>query len=100
VVARTAAFLLLNDSKSSFRIDGDSPATTPQHDGGRPSLKPGWSISTTERLWEKFSSERPGVESASRIVIGDDRFVRLACVWRADSSVSTIGQRVSPFRIT
>jgi hypothetical protein len=34
VVARTAAFLLLNDSKSSFRIDGDSPATTPQHDGG------------------------------------------------------------------
>ncbi len=66
IVARTAAFLLLNDSRSSFRIEGEQPS----HDRA---ARWGQAISTAGHI--PLSTVE--LERLQRIVIGDDRFVAL-----------------------
>lgn len=66
VVARTAAFLLLNDSKSSFRIEGEQPSYDRAARWGQTIARAGMielNVAELKRL--------------QGIVIGDDRFVRL-----------------------
>lgn len=66
LVARAAAFLLLNDSKSSFAIEGERPSGTRAVRWGQAIAEAGHtrlSLSEFDRL--------------QRIVIGDARFVRL-----------------------
>ncbi|HEX9965611.1 MAG TPA: Fic family protein [Allosphingosinicella sp.] len=66
LVARAAAFLLLNDSKSSFAIEGEKPSGTRTARWGQAIAQAGTrhlSLGELDRL--------------QRIVIGDDRFVRL-----------------------
>lgn len=66
LVARTAAFLLLNDSKSSFAIEGEKPSGTRAARWGQAIAEAGsrpLSLAEFDRL--------------QRIVIGDQRFVRL-----------------------
>jgi hypothetical protein len=66
LIARAAAFLLLNDSKSSFAIEGERPSGTRAVRWGQAIAEAGntqLSLSEFDRL--------------QRIVIGDARFVRL-----------------------
>src|SRR3546814_6990969 len=66
LVARAAAFLLLNDSKSSFAIEGEKPSGTRAARWGQAIAEAGsrpLSLAEFDRL--------------QRIVIGDQRFVRL-----------------------
>lgn len=66
VVARTAAFLLLSDSRSSFRIEGEQPSYDRAARWGQTIAEAGaipLGIDELERL--------------QRVVIGDDRFVQL-----------------------
>jgi len=66
LMARAAAFLLLNDSKSSFAIEGERPTSARAARWGQAIAQAGTrplSIAELERL--------------QRIVIGDARFVRL-----------------------
>lgn len=66
VMARTAAFLLLKDSKSSYAIEGERP---PQDRIQR------WGKAIGEAGKQALS--RDEFERLQRIVIGDDRFVKL-----------------------
>ena len=66
LLARAAAFLLLNDSKSSFAIEGERPSGTRAARWGQAIAQAGTrplSLAEFDRL--------------QRIVIGDERFVRL-----------------------
>lgn len=66
LVARAAAFLLLNDSRSSFAIEGERPSSARAARWGQAIAQAGsrpLSVAELERL--------------QRIVIGDARFVRL-----------------------
>jgi hypothetical protein len=66
LVARAAAFLLLNDSKSSFAIEGERPSSARTARWGQAIAQAGGrSLSLAE------------FERLQRIVIGDARFVRL-----------------------
>ena len=66
IVARTAAFLLLSDSRSSFKIEGEQPSHDRAARWGQTISKAGLiPLSTVE------------LERLQRIVIGDDRFVSL-----------------------
>jgi hypothetical protein len=66
VLARAAAFLLLNDSRASFRIEGETPSRDRTMRWGRAIARAG-----TTRL------SREELEELQRIVIGDSRFVAL-----------------------
>ncbi|KZL17926.1 Fic/DOC family protein [Pseudovibrio axinellae] len=66
LLARTAAFLLLKDSKSSFEIEGERPAHDRIQRWGRAIAESG----KTPLSIEEFLR-------LQRIVIGDDRFVQL-----------------------
>lgn len=66
LLARTAAFLLLNDSRSSFQIEGEDP---PQDRIQR------WSQAIREA--GRRPVDRAELERLQRIVIGDARFVHL-----------------------
>lgn len=66
LLARTAAFLLLKDSRSSFRIEGEDP---PQDR----ILRWGQIIAEAGRR----PVDRPELERLQRIVIGDARFVHM-----------------------
>jgi hypothetical protein len=65
LVARAASFLLLDDSRASFRIEGERPS----HDR---------TLRWAHALAAAGSTEieLPELERLQRIVIGDDRFVR------------------------
>ncbi len=66
IVARAAAFLLLNDSRASFRIEGEQPSGNRAARWGQAIAQAGsipLSIAELARL--------------QKLVIGDDRFVRL-----------------------
>jgi len=69
LLARTAAFLLLKDSKSSYAIEGERPAHDRIQRWGRAIGEAGRHPLDEEELLR-----------LQRIVIGDDRFVRLG--WR------------------
>ena len=66
VLSRAAAFLLLSDSRASYRIEGEQPSPDRALRWGRAIARAG---SVRLSLAE--------LESLQRIVIGDDRFVRL-----------------------
>ena len=66
LVARAAAFLLLNDSKSSFAIEGERPS------GDRASR---WGQAIAQAGTRPLSLDE--LNRLQRIVIGDARFVRL-----------------------
>jgi len=66
VLARTAAFLLLKDSRSSFEIEGEHPALERIQRWGRAIGEAGRRPIDLDELLR-----------LQRIVIGDDRFVRL-----------------------
>lgn len=66
LIARAAAFLLLNDSRSSFAIEGERPSGTRAVRWGQAIAEAG---STQLSL--------PEFDRLQRIVIGDARFVRL-----------------------
>ncbi|SLJ91194.1 Fic family protein [Novosphingobium mathurense] len=66
LVARAAAFLLLNDSKSSFAIEGEQPSSTR-------AIR--WGQAIAEAGQTRLSL--PEFDRLQRIVIGDARFVRL-----------------------
>lgn len=66
LVARAAAFLLLNDSKSSFAIEGERPSGTRAVRWGQAIAEAG----STKLALTEF-------DRLQRIVIGDARFVRL-----------------------
>jgi len=66
IVARTAAFLLLSDSRASFRIEGEQPS----HDRAAR-----WGQTISEAGVIPLSVIE--LERLQRIVIGDDRFVSL-----------------------
>jgi hypothetical protein len=66
LLARAAAFLLLNDSKSSFAIEGERPS------GSRASR---WGQAIEQAGARPLSLAE--LDRLQRIVIGDDRFVRL-----------------------
>jgi hypothetical protein len=66
VVARAAAFLLLSDSKASFQIEGEQPSRERATRWARAIGLAGTSSLTVQEL-----------ERLQKIVIGDDRFVRL-----------------------
>jgi hypothetical protein len=66
VVARAAAFLLLSDSRSSFQIEGEQPSQERTARWARAIGLAGASTLTVQEL-----------ERLQKIVIGDDRFVRL-----------------------
>jgi len=66
LVARAAAFMLLSDSKSSFAIEGERPSGSRTARWGQAIAQAGSRDLSTAEL-----------ERLQRIVIGDDRFVRL-----------------------
>jgi hypothetical protein len=66
VVARAAAFMLLGDSRASFRIERERP--TPQRAAR-------WGQAIAEAGLRDLSTEE--LERLQRIVIGDSRFVKL-----------------------
>ncbi len=66
VMTRAAAFLLLNDSKSSFRIEGERPSAQRAERWGRAISEAGSRALSIEEF-----------ERLQRIVIGDSRFVHL-----------------------
>jgi Fic family protein len=66
VITRAAAFLLLNDSKASFQIEGEYPSAQRLERWGKVIAQAGFrSLSMTE------------LERLQKIVIGDTRFVHL-----------------------
>ncbi len=66
IVARTAAFLLLSDSRASFSIEGEQPS----HDRAAR-----WAQTISEAGLGPF--DKIELERLQRVVIGDDRFVSL-----------------------
>lgn len=66
LIARAAAFMLLNDSKSSFEIEGERPSGTRAARWGQAIAQAGSRGLTVAEL-----------DRLQRIVIGDARFVRL-----------------------
>ncbi len=66
VVARAAAFLLLSDSRASFRIEGESPSHDRTERWGQAIAKAG-ATQLSRALFEYLQ----------RVVIGDSRFVKL-----------------------
>jgi hypothetical protein len=66
VLARTAAFLLLKDSKSSYAIEGESPPQDRIQRWGRPIGEAG-----------KQPLDKDELLRLQRIVIGNERFVKL-----------------------
>ena len=66
LIARAAAFLLLNDSKSSFAIEGERPS------GARAAR---WAEAIGQAGTRRLSLAE--LERLQRLVIGDARFVRL-----------------------
>lgn len=66
LLARTAAFLLLKDSRSSFQIEGEDPPQDRIQRWGQVSAEAG-----------RRPIDRAELERLQRIVIGDARFVRL-----------------------
>jgi Fic family protein len=66
VMMRAAAFLLLDDSRASFRIEGEKPS---------PQRAERWAKAISEAGSRKLSIEE--FERLQRIVIGDTRFVHL-----------------------
>jgi len=66
VLERAAAFLLLNDSRASFNIEGERPSRDRAQRWGQAIAQAGTVPLTVEEL-----------ERLQRIVIGDDRFVKL-----------------------
>jgi hypothetical protein len=66
VMTRAAAFLLLSDSKSSFWIEGERPSVQ---------RTARWGLAIREAGTSTLSLQE--LERLQRIVIGDDRFVRL-----------------------
>lgn len=66
VVARAAAFLLLHDSRASYRIEGETPSPDRAHRWGQAIARAGQTRLSIAEL-----------EALQRIVIGDGRFVRL-----------------------
>jgi Fic family protein len=66
IIARAAAFLLLDDSRSSFQIEGERP---PQERTAR------WGQAIAEAGSQPLSIDE--LERLQRIVIGDPRFVHL-----------------------
>ena len=66
LVARAAAFLLLNDSKASFAIEGERPS------GARAAR---WAEAIGQAGEQRLTL--PELERLQRLVIGDARFVRL-----------------------
>ncbi len=66
VLARAAAFLLLNDSKASFGIEGEQPSRDRALRWGQAIAQAGSVPLTVSEL-----------ERLQKLVIGDDRFVRL-----------------------
>lgn len=66
LIARAAAFLLLNDSKSSFAIEGERPTGTRAVRWGQAIAEAG-----------NTQLSLPEFDRLQRIVIGDARFVRL-----------------------
>ena len=66
LIARAAAFLLLNDSKSSFAIEGERPSGARAVRWGQAIAQAGNTDLSTAEL-----------DRLQRIVIGDDRFVTL-----------------------
>lgn len=71
VLARAAAFLLLSDSRASYRIEGEKPSPDRALRWGRAIARAGTTRLSLEEL-----------EALQRIVIGDARFVQLGL--RAD----------------
>lgn len=66
ILARAAAFLLLSDSRASFRIEGETPSPDRARRWGQSIARAG-----TTRL------SIPEFEALQRLVVGDARFVRL-----------------------
>ena len=66
LMARAASFLLLNDTKSSFAIEGERPSNVRAARWGRAIAEAG-----------RRAPDRAELEHLQRIVIGDARFVRL-----------------------
>ncbi len=66
LIARAAAFLLLSDSKSSFAIEGERPSSA---------RAARWAEAIGQAGVRPLTL--PELERLQRIVIGDDRFVRL-----------------------
>ena len=66
VLARAAAFLLLSDSRASFRIEGETPAPDRARRWGQAISRAGTTRISIQEL-----------ESLQRLVIGDSRFVHL-----------------------
>lgn len=66
ILTRAAAYLLLNDSRASFRIEGETPP---------PERAARWGQAISEAGSEPLSIEE--LERLQRIVIGDARFVQL-----------------------
>lgn len=66
LLARASAFLLLSDSRSSFAIEGERPSTD---------RAARWASAIAEAGRRELTMEE--LERLQRIVIGDDRFVRL-----------------------
>jgi hypothetical protein len=89
VLARTAAFLLLKDSRSSFQIEGEDPSQDRIHRWGRVIGEAG-----------HRPIGRSELERLQRIVIGDARFVHLGLRDQGGFMASTIGRTVHPFPIT
>ena len=65
-MARAASFLLLNDTKSSFAIEGERPSNARAARWGQAIAEAG-----------QRTPDRAELERLQRIVIGDARFVRL-----------------------
>lgn len=66
VMARAAAFLLLNDSRASFKIEGEKPS---------PQRTERWAKAISEAGTRKLTTAE--LERLQKIVIGDTRFVRV-----------------------
>ena len=66
VLARASAFLLLSDSRASFRIEGETPSSDRARRWGQAIARAGTTRISVEEL-----------ENLQRIVIGDSRFVHL-----------------------
>jgi hypothetical protein len=79
ILARTAAFLLLKDSRASYAIEGERPPRDRIQRWGRAIGEAG-----------RRSIELDELLRLQAIVIGDARFVRLGLGKRADLSAKTI----------
>ena len=88
LLARTAAFLLLKDSKSSFAIENENPLTTASSAGGAPSAKPDTvrSISTNCCGCSASSSATPalcGWDCATKAALSASTIATRACRCRS-----------------